>query len=214
MPQGACAVCPPARDAYADTVQLTVPKSFLFALLALAIIVCPARASAQSAGAALDGPSVIIREPAPAMLEQRYHFEPPLSLLQAPFGLRRGPEPFRVFGFSEREALAQSADPDGEAFSKLHAQGDMANRWSHAAIAKSAAGVLQQAGLKPWAASLLGAAILLPKEFGIDRRPSRSDLVIADFPLFSFGRRERAHSAASLSLFGDGALFVSLEARF
>jgi len=188
-----------------------MPKPSLAALFALVLLASAAGASAQDAPSEA---SVIIRDRGTEAAHYAYHFEPPLSLVQRPFGLRRGPEPFRVFGFSEREALAQSGDPDGEAFSKLHTQGDMANRWSHAAVAKSAAGVLRQAGFRPWTASLLGAAILLPKEFGIDKRPSRSDLVIADFPLFSFGRRERAHSAASLSLFGDGALFVSLEARF
>jgi hypothetical protein len=38
--------------------------------------------------------------------------------------------------------------------------------------------------------------------------------VIADFPLFASGTPSRKHSAASLSVFGDGAVFLAFEARF
>jgi hypothetical protein len=198
-------------------VEVTVPNAALRWLLGLAVLACSPLVCAQGASseAGLEGRSVIILDrERTGLVDQGYQFEPPLSLAQAPFGLRRGPARFRVFGFSEREALAQSGDPDGDVFSRLHTQGDMANRWSHAAVVKTAAGLLQQAGFGPWVSSLLGASILLPKEFAIDRRPSRSDLVIADLPLFSAGRPERAHSAAFLSIFGDGAVFLALEARF
>lgn len=121
---------------------------------------------------------------------------------------------FRVLGFTEREALAQSGDPDGVAFSKKHTQGDMANRWSHAAVAKAASAAYRQAGFSPFASALLGAAILVPKEFLIDRRPSASDLVIADYQLYGTRSREGSETSVAVSVFGDRALFFALEKRY
>jgi hypothetical protein len=123
-------------------------------------------------------------------------------------------EPFRVFGFTEREALEASADPYGNVWSSKHTQGDMANRWSHAAIVKVASTALGDVGLGRLASALLGATILLPKELIIDRRPSASDLVIADLPLYHSFKPRGDETRASLSLFGDGAFFFTYEKKF
>jgi hypothetical protein len=178
-------------------------KDLSRALLALAVL-APATVLAQD----LPDAAVIIRE-SPAL---------EAGLRAAPYtawgGFVDRKETYRVMGLTEREALARSGDPDGDVFSAKHAQGDIANRWTHAAVVKSASAAFAEAGFGKLASALLGAAIMLPKEYLIDRRPSASDLVIADYALFQSGNRQRGESRMFLSVFGDGALFLSYEKSF
>jgi hypothetical protein len=126
----------------------------------------------------------------------------------APAAVSGGPA--WIMGMSEQSALQISGDPDGNAFD--HDHGDIANRWSHASIAAMARETLRGAGVPGPIAVLMGASILVPRELLIDDNPSASDLAL-DLELYRQAHGPRA-SSVSVTVFGDGAVFLGMWRRF
>jgi hypothetical protein len=196
--------------------NLHVVSRYVVAFCALALLRCPAQAQSYDQPQSPSELAPSFASITPSFDGRQIGHDYVFITLPAPPSRYPGeqqPE-LRVFGFTEREALEQSGDPDGSAFSKKHTQGDLANRWAHAAVVKMVQGGFSAAGFGKWSSALLAASIMLPKEFLIDRSPSGSDLVIADVPVLRSGSRNRGETAVFVSLFGDGAVFLSLQKGF
>lgn len=116
---------------------------------------------------------------------------------------------FRTMGFTEKEVLGLVGDEQGATCSKKHLQGDLANRWCHASVVKVIDRSLRAQGISPVLAALAGAAFFVPKEFLIDKNPSASDLVAADLEAY-----QNKNTKVEVSIFGDGAIFITLNKRF
>ncbi len=132
---------------------------------------------------------------------------------------RRVASEFRALGMTEQDALRASGDRsailtgNGSAFTKEHQHGDLANRWSHAAVAQIVGAASEEMGANRALAALAGASVFLVKEYGYDRRPSPSDLVITG-DVYRSSFPDGTGTTLSLSGFADGAMFGYLERRF
>lgn len=122
-------------------------------------------------------------------------------------------EDFSVFGYTEKEILNMVDDPNGAACSDKHNHDDMANRWCHGAVVKFIGGNLNAAGLNKTVSALLGASVFLPKEYLIDLHPSKADLVIADYEIYKV-KNAKGSTKATITIFGDGMVFLNLEKKF
>lgn len=127
-------------------------------------------------------------------------------------GSREYDVPFHVMGLTESFVLEHDGDPHGSACSDSHNQGDLSNRWCHAAVVKVVDRTLQDMGIRKEISALLAASVFLPKEYLIDLHPSKSDLVIADYEVFDSGKARNTNVA--VTVFGDGAVFISLRKKF
>lgn len=116
---------------------------------------------------------------------------------------------FRTMGFTEKQVLDLVGDEKGATCSTKHLQGDMANRWCHASVVKVIDRSLRAQGISPVLAAIAGAAFFVPKEFLIDKNPSASDLVTADLEAY-----QNKNTKVEVSVFGDGAIFITLAKRF
>ena len=115
-----------------------------------------------------------------------------------------------IMGMSESMAVGMSGDPYGNAFT--HDHGDIANRWSHATVAAMVRESLRGVGVQGLAATLIGASVFVPKEMLIDQNPSASDFVV-DFELYR-QTSGRSVSSMSVTVFGDGAVFLGMWRTF
>lgn len=115
-----------------------------------------------------------------------------------------------VMGMSESSAVQMSGDPYGSAFT--HDHGDVANRWAHASVATMVRESLRGFGVQGTVAALIGAAVFVPKEMLIDQNPSASDFVV-DFELYR-QTKGRSVSSMSVTVFGDGAVFLGMWRTF
>lgn len=122
---------------------------------------------------------------------------------------KEGQPVFRTMGFTEKEVLNLVNDEHGASCSQKHLQGDLANRWCHASIVKVIDRSLRAQGISPVLAAIAGAAFFVPKEFLIDKNPSASDLVTADLDAY-----KNRNTKVEVSIFGDGAIFITLNKRF
>lgn len=122
---------------------------------------------------------------------------------------KEGAPVFRTMGFTEREILNLVNDENGATCTDRHSQGDLGNRWCHAAIVKIIDRSLRAQGLSPALAAISGAAFFIPKEFIIDKNPSASDLVAADLEAY-----KNKNTKVDISVFGDGAVFITLTKRY
>lgn len=116
---------------------------------------------------------------------------------------------YKVFGYSEKQILAMINDSNGAACSSNHEQGDMANRWCHAAIVKLIDRSWQDQGVHRFLSALMGFSFFAAKEYLIDLHPSKSDLVISDIVLF----KDNGVTIEG-SLFGDGMFIVVVSHSF
>lgn len=123
------------------------------------------------------------------------------------------PEDTKVFGLTEQDVLNQDGDPEGTACSRRHSQGDMSNRWCHAFFVKAADSFLRAKGLSKNPSALLSASIFVPKEYGIDKKPSRSDLVMAEYEIYETIQAQYP-SRMTVTVFGDTAMFMNFEQQF
>ncbi len=119
------------------------------------------------------------------------------------------PEAIKVMGMTEREALAFSNDPNGEACSDKHNQGDVANRWCHTVIVDYVNRGLMKAGVNPIVSHVAASAFFLPKEFLYDKNPSLSDIGAPDITVYN-----KNHAKVTVTPFADGAVFVTVDKRF
>lgn len=122
---------------------------------------------------------------------------------------KEGQPVFRTMGFTEKDVLNMVNDENGATCSQKHLQGDLANRWCHASVVKVIDRSLRAQGLSPVLAAIAGAAFFVPKEFLIDKNPSASDLVTADLEAY-----KNKNTKVEVSVFGDGAIFITLNKRF
>lgn len=118
-----------------------------------------------------------------------------------------------VFGFTEREIMNAVDDPNNRACSTQHIHDDLANRWCHGSVVKMIDETLKSKGLNKFASALLSASIFVPKEYLIDLHPSRSDLVISDFEIYKI-QDSKGMTKSTVTIFGDGMAFVTLEKNF
>lgn len=119
------------------------------------------------------------------------------------------PETIKVMGLTEREALELSNDPNGEACSNKHNQGDVANRWCHTVIVDYVNRGLMKAGVNPIVSHVAASAFFLPKEFLYDKNPSLSDMGAPDITVYN-----KNHAKVTVTPFADGAVFVTVDKRF
>ncbi|WP_415063261.1 hypothetical protein [Bdellovibrio sp.] len=120
--------------------------------------------------------------------------------------------PLSVFGFTEQQVLEMDGDPNGRACSGRHIQGDMSNRWCHAQVVKFADNYFKYLGFSQPLASMMAAFIFVPKEYLIDLKPSKSDLVISEYELYRTEDQKRVRITATV--FGDKAIFFTFEKKF
>ncbi|MCM2278670.1 MAG: hypothetical protein NDJ89_11405 [Oligoflexia bacterium] len=131
----------------------------------------------------------------------------------------------RVFGLTERETLDHVGDPNGSSCSGRHLHGDLANRRCHAQVVQAVDLLLRNLKVPKEFSALAAASVFVPKEYGrkvvskrfadkvgLDRRPSLSDLVIADYELFR--SKERGGPVLRGTYFLDRAAFLHWERRF
>ncbi|MEK2646184.1 hypothetical protein [Bdellovibrio sp. BCCA] len=122
-------------------------------------------------------------------------------------------QPVRVFGFTEQDVLNADGDPHGQACSNKHNQGDLSNRWCHAYFVKLTDNYLRSKGVNRHLSAVLSASIFIPKEYGYDLHPSPSDLVMAEYEIYSKVQTRRS-TRMTVTAFGDKAVFFTLEKRF
>ncbi len=125
----------------------------------------------------------------------------------------RKPQRLTVFGFTEEDVLRADGDPHGEACSSKHNQGDMSNRWCHAYFVKLADSYLREKGVNKEISAILSVSILVPKEFLIDLHPSASDLVMTEYEFYN-QTHHRKNTRATITVFGDKAIFMTLQKQF
>jgi hypothetical protein len=125
----------------------------------------------------------------------------------------------RVMGLTEKDALEMSGQgplsPPTRACDNDHNNGDIANRWCHAAIADSVNQYFLQMGVNPILSVVLGAIPLLIKEYFVDLHPSKNDLPIGEIRILKFknpiGKKDASVYATA---FADGAIFVTVQLTF
>lgn len=116
--------------------------------------------------------------------------------------------PFSVMGYTEKQVMEMVNNPNGQACSEKHNQGDLANRYCHASVVKAIDRSLQYYGVSRSLSALLAGAVFLPKEYLLDKNPSKSDLVIADYAIL-----DKSRTRIEVTAFADGAVFVVLRKR-
>lgn len=125
---------------------------------------------------------------------------------------------YRVMGMTEKEALVQSGQgplsPPYRACDSNHNNGDIANRWCHAAIADSMNQYLLLIGVKPVLAAVLGSLPILLKEYLIDQHPSKSDMPIGEIQIFTLNKANPKAGSVFLTAFADGALYITYRGTF
>lgn len=123
-------------------------------------------------------------------------------------------EEFRVFGFSEKEALDFVGDRRNDrACSPDHIHDDLANRWCHGAVVKVVDETLKANGVNKIISALLSASVFLPKEYLIDLHPSKADLVISDLEMFNL-KDSIGGVKGTITIFGDGMVFLNFNKKF
>lgn len=149
--------------------------------------------------------------------EARRYVESPAQQAKKMIVVTTPPEPqygpVKVFGFTEQDVLAHDGDPQGAACSSQHNQGDMSNRWCHAYFVKLTNSYLLSQGVNKQLSAVLSASIFVPKEYLYDLHPSKSDLVMAEYEVFSREKRNRK-TRMTMTVFGDKAMFLTFEKQF
>lgn len=122
-------------------------------------------------------------------------------------------QPLTVFGFTEKDVLTADGDPQGAACSHKHDQGDMSNRWCHAQIVKLADSYMRSKGLNKELSAIFSASIFVPKEYLYDLHPSMSDLVMAEYEIFSHTKQQKT-TRMTVTAFADKAVFFTFQKQF
>lgn len=138
-----------------------------------------------------------------------YADSPNLAVTRPSFNLPYDPNQVYVFGFKQKDVLLFDGDPRGVACSKAHYQNDLSNKWCHVMVSKVVSETLSLRGIDPRISSILSSMIYLPKEYGIDKKPSLGDMGIFEMPVYSKGSRR-----VNASYFLDGTVIVSLGISF
>lgn len=127
---------------------------------------------------------------------------------------------YTVMGMTEEQALAQSGQgpvtPGSEtrACDNNHNQGDIANRWCHAAIVDSVNQYLLLMGVNPVLSAVLGSLPIFFKEYVVDSHPSKSDMVVGEIQIFTFNKAKPKDGSISVTGFADGAVFLTYRGKF
>ena len=123
-------------------------------------------------------------------------------------------EEIRVFGLRKEDVLMpvygeQYDNPCG----KPHIRNDMANRWCHALWVKTISKSLQQQGMNKYLADILGASYFLPKEYIFDKKPSMGDLVLSEVEVYH-NKSDKTEDTVTVTIFGDGVVYINYRRRF
>lgn len=111
-----------------------------------------------------------------------------------------------VLGMKESDAISAVGNMPGDTACH-HIQGNIANRWCHAAIVKQYTQSLKDNGVESKLASVIGSTFFVPKEYLMDLNPSMSD--IAGTYTDSFGKRKEFEF--EVTAFADGGFFLTLK---
>lgn len=117
-------------------------------------------------------------------------------------------ESIEVMGMKESDAIRAVGNRPGDTACH-HIQGNIANRWCHAAIVKQYTQVLKDNGVDGKIATVIGSTFFVPKEYLIDLNPSASDLVATYSD--SFGKRKQFEF--EVTAFADGGFFLTLKKK-